>query len=747
MAEARGLYLKPPEKLPSTGVTKVTFKVFLNQLVAFLEQDTVNYMFLKDGCYSNWSAKQLGKRITDVSDLDKEDIRLKKELASKVLDQDGYATAREKLLEVRNSQVAKFIQLIAVLCYYTEQDDIDQCSTSFAWITRYLEKHYNIESRGVHFLDIASLTYKKGTPHQTFFKQFRALFLDNLRKKDDLLEWKNNEKLAADEKMTPTLEATIVLWALERIDPRLPVKVQKMYGHQMVGNKCLVTLQPVIFQNIPGMLQELEETDIKSSAHGVGVGDDGQLNAGWVNRGREPRRERGRSAYRSGSQNGRGNQFRGRGTKNERTYSRKFCRLCYHARSPQSTYQNHTISECERLTRADKTDLRAVLGAGEAELEYDEVEDRFEAYDAPGWDVQEDETGIVPKKINNSSSYIDVNSSALMINLNTIIPIPSQMLITTFNSRPLKVTLDSGATLSFIRLDVIIRLGIKMSPNGQLATLADEETRMASKGEIDIESSIEGIRLRLRALVMVKLQADCFGGTNFHKDNLIVSNINEGTVTMHNRFKIHQSNPLLKIQSYPPSRLTDETRAETWSISTDKEDTPSAMQNRLQVVPDRTVDASKCDTEGMKARTVNVHQKQLALPGEQIRIPLPESTATLNRIAIVPKFQGMQTREWPPQMCEIVSGEAVYLNNSRLPISHPKHAHFKTLPAVETSTSVSGDMRSSKALDIGQSPASVESYIRDIKINEKSLSKTQLSTTQGDSTPALGSKKIQNLLH
>ena len=86
MTEARGLFLKTPEKLPSTGVTKVTFKVFLKQLTAFLEQDTVNYMFLKDGCYNTWSAKQLGKRITTIAVIDnKEDIRLRKEVTAEEL--------------------------------------------------------------------------------------------------------------------------------------------------------------------------------------------------------------------------------------------------------------------------------------------------------------------------------------------------------------------------------------------------------------------------------------------------------------------------------------------------------------------------------------------------------------------------------------------------------------------------------------------------------------------------------------
>ena len=52
-----------------------------------------------------------------------------------------------------------------------------------------------------------------------------------------------------------------MLWALERIDPRLPKKVKKNYGHQMVGDNCLVSLQPTIFQNIKNMLDELDSAD------------------------------------------------------------------------------------------------------------------------------------------------------------------------------------------------------------------------------------------------------------------------------------------------------------------------------------------------------------------------------------------------------------------------------------------------------------------------------------------------------
>ena len=81
-------------------------------------------------------------------------------------------------------------------------------------------------------------------------------------------------------------------------------------------------------------------------------------------------------------------------------------------------------------------------------------------------------------------------------------------------------------------------MGINIAPNGQLTTLADEETRLASKGEIDIEIIAQGIVLRLRALVVEKLQAICYGGTNFHLDNKITADIDLGRILLHGQFTI-----------------------------------------------------------------------------------------------------------------------------------------------------------------------------------------------------------------
>ena len=60
-------------------------------------------------------------------------------------------------------------------------------------------------------MNIAEPIFKAGTPHQTFYKQYRALFVDNLRKTGDRIVFKNNLPLSEDEKLTQSFETAIML--------------------------------------------------------------------------------------------------------------------------------------------------------------------------------------------------------------------------------------------------------------------------------------------------------------------------------------------------------------------------------------------------------------------------------------------------------------------------------------------------------------------------------------------------------
>ena len=88
-----------------------------------------------------------------------------------------------------------------------------------------------------------------------------------------------------------------------------------------------------------------------------------------------------------------------------------------------------------------------------------------------------------------------------------------------YRGKPFEITLDSGATTSYIKHDVALSLSLTITPNNQLALLADHKTRIASLGEVDFNVTLGTVVMRVRALVMKNLQAQCFGGTTFHVDN------------------------------------------------------------------------------------------------------------------------------------------------------------------------------------------------------------------------------------
>ena len=150
---------------------------------------------------------------------------------------------------------------MATLVHYTEHDDVTMQSTTLEWIFSYLRKHYSLKTKGANFLNITNHAFKKGMLEQTFYKQYRSSFLDNLRKAGDVVIYKNHKVLAEDEQLSPSFENAIVLLSSEKIDARLPAKVKKNYGHQMTGNTTLRDIQPVIFENIPAMLEELDTAE------------------------------------------------------------------------------------------------------------------------------------------------------------------------------------------------------------------------------------------------------------------------------------------------------------------------------------------------------------------------------------------------------------------------------------------------------------------------------------------------------
>ena len=217
------------------------------------------------------------------------------------------------------------------------------------------------------------------------------MFVDNLRKQGDRIKYKNDLPLTEDEKLTPSFENAIVLWSLEKIDPRLPAKVKKEYGHQMTGDMTLRDLQPVIFENIKDLIDDLDQNQT-AKAFASQVLDDGQpfLNAVASSNRNNTRSFRPSTfkprnlSYQSQKPQPQRNQFL-----KKPTITDKFCRICNLAGSDPRIYTSHEIGNCSRLTIRDMEFLKNALVLNGMITIPDEDLAEPEYVLQPGWDDDE----------------------------------------------------------------------------------------------------------------------------------------------------------------------------------------------------------------------------------------------------------------------------------------------------------------------------------------------------------------------
>ena len=214
------------------------------------------------------------------------------------------------------------------------------------------------------------------------------------------------------------------------------------------------------------------------------------------------------------------------------------------------------------------------------------------------------------------------------------------------------ITLDSGATVSYIKLSEVERLAIIVYPNNQLALLADTKTRMASLGEVDFTVTIDNILLRVRALVMKNLQADCFGGTTFHADNDITASIRTGKIKLHGKFVIKQSNPMSVLPLYPPvTELVPDIKSPP-SFPSDSVNHSNPPSSSLPSPTDFAPLSSP------KFIAISLGSQHVVLSGEVLSLPLAANLCSLSHISIIPSFPSIpeDSSQWLPQVCEVVKG-------------------------------------------------------------------------------------------
>lgn len=397
------LKMNQPGILPTTGLTSIAFKRWPTWVINYLDQDLDFGQFLEDGRYPTWAAASSSPRgknariVTlfartadspvhhrgdDVTDAQAEAVAIKTD-PTVVAGENSFArmspedktTFKDDLIlrrvENRNRQLNKMLQILSSFVQDNEAGGIMQNSTSLDWVWAYLQSRYNIETKGVNFLKIVKHSYKAGDDPITFYTTFRASFVDNLRKKGDSRNHlMPGDVMEADETMSPSQEDTVVLWTLDKIDPRLPNLVARMYEHRLDKKTHLIDLAPLIFQQVPNMLETLErEASLAAMASSASLPpeyeyDEGQPlpMAAFYPRGRGG----------SSSGRGRGAGFRGgpsRGTYPRispvtgRAWTTKMCRICEEKQKPPSVVASHNTAECDSISKSERRGMLATLQA------------------------------------------------------------------------------------------------------------------------------------------------------------------------------------------------------------------------------------------------------------------------------------------------------------------------------------------------------------------------------------------------
>ena len=332
-------------------------------------------------------------------------------------------------------------------------------------------------------------------------------------------------------------------------------------------------------------------------------------------------------------------------------------------------------------------------------------------------------------------------------------PVPSQALTVKYKNAPFRVDLDSGATVSFIREDIAMKLKLSIHHNGQLALLADKKTQMRSLGEIDItvlETSTQNIILRLRALVVSNLGVECYGGQTFHLDNGIVDNICTRTISLHHgKFVLKQPAVHLPIAHPPPylSITEKDAHLNAATICLPLNPPPAVVHGEDGPCSGAAIRPSQRwneqDSLSARTKTIAIKKPRYLLPSGEYELNLGHQPEN-NHILIMPEppiinqTSQVDSPPWPPQICQVSGCNGQYINFSAdKSLHHPNNVHFRAIQVKEIpfgEALAAGDDRQelSPSINLGSASLSIPSEIlSNLKINRSIMSPAQNKRLDG----------------
>ena len=213
-----------------------------------------------------------------------------------------------------------------------------------------------------------------------------------------------------------------------------------------------------------------------------------------------------------------------------------------------------------------------------------------------------------------------------------LIPQASQIL-TVFkkDKSPIHITLDGGATGSFVKLDYAIKNKFKIWNNNQSAGLADNITNVKCVGYVEEIFYRDNWSVSFKGLVCENLKADIYGGQPFLVDNDIIQRSARNIITVHGKYTVMQTNPVI----------------------------PATQPGSAALIT-----LAKLNIE-----------KTVLYPGQSIKIPIP-SIITTEKVVIEPRVEN-KIDSWPaPFIADNIDGYAKIVNEEEDPIILPNDVNL-----------------------------------------------------------------------
>ena len=245
--------IHPPSPLPDKNLSEQLFQEWKNELEVWLGEDDHMARYMQDGIYSTWTSEEhYPQRIDTINNMDPD--RPDPAAVNNVV-------LTQALLNKRSRQLNTFLAQVAKCVSRGHYTIITRHATSLEWIYTRIRQDYDIQQKGIHFLNVLDLKFDPDskTP-ATFYNEYRSLLLNNVGRAGEVIQWNSDTPRVADEVVGPLFEDHILLTVIGLIDPRLPAYIKEYYQLKL-GNRRLMDIKTDILTNVNKFIHDIEANE------------------------------------------------------------------------------------------------------------------------------------------------------------------------------------------------------------------------------------------------------------------------------------------------------------------------------------------------------------------------------------------------------------------------------------------------------------------------------------------------------